>query len=159
MYYEFILVFICGLLVKVVDNIEDRKKGKFLIKWPLAIVYGILIGYLISQTSFSMFFLGALLAQVLAGKIDKPAHILGFLLSIVSAVYFGLPNLDYLPFVIFFITAYLDELTLFGFWKIFIDYRLFLKIAALAFIAIGRVDYLISVVTFDVGYLIAEKIR
>src|SRR3989338_8307464 len=115
---NFILAFISGALVKLVDDIVDKE-----IKWlpakgqlPIAMLYGLLIGYIISNASFSMLFLGALFAQVISGKIDKNAHILGFFVAILSAIYFGLPGIDY-AFFVFLIAAYLDELVLFDFWK------------------------------------------
>ncbi len=166
--YEFLLAFLSGVLVKIVDNIEDvwlpktrNQKLKTLysrLAWPLAIAYGAIIGYLISQASFSMLFLAALLAQVLAYKIDHEAHLAGFILSIVAALYLGLPQIEYLPFILFLVAAYLDELTLFGIWKTFADYRLFLVITALAFVIIGRIDYLEAILAFDLAYIITEKI-
>lgn len=160
--YLFFLSFLSGSLVKLADDIEDRKIkiGRGLMTqgaWLIAIIYGLVIGYIISQASFSMLFLAALFAQALAGKLDQKSHILGFLIAIISAAYFGLPTLEQIPFAIFLIAAYLDELTLFGKWKTFTDYRLFLKIAALAFIVIGRLDYFISIIAFDMGYILVEK--
>ena len=72
-----VLAFISGFVVKSVDWIDDEKKGRHIIKWPLAIVYGVLIGFLISQASFSTIFLAALFAQVFARKIDTHTHVLG----------------------------------------------------------------------------------
>ena len=157
--YLFFLSFLSGALVKFVDDIEDKKKKWQIANshWLMAVLYGIIIGYLISQATFSMLFLAALFAQALAGKIDRKSHVIGFLVAIILAAYFGLPTLEQIPFAIFLIAAYLDEMTLFGKLKIFTEYRLFLKIAALAFIVIGRLDYLISIIAFDLGYMLMEK--
>ena len=91
MVFIYLLSAIAGVLVKAVDFIEDSKKGKNIIKWPLSLAYGIIIGYLISQTPFSMIFLAALFAQLLAGKIDTSAHGVGFTLAVLSIPYFGIP--------------------------------------------------------------------
>ncbi len=81
---------------------------------------------------------------------------LGFGIAIISSFLLGLPPIEYAPLAIFVIAGALDELTLLGFWKFFTEYRLFLKIAALAFAVIGRFDYFIAIVLFDGGYLVAE---
>ena len=161
MYEQYVLAFLSGVLVKIVDNIEDKinyTRHKIL-KWPLAIAYGAIIGYLVPQASFSMLFFGALLAQVVAYKIDRESHLIGFIVSIAVVFSFGLPPLDYLPFVVFLIAAYLDELTLFGIWKKFADYRFFLILAATLFVVFGRFDYLIGIVIFDLGYVLIENLK
>lgn len=155
---HYVLAFLSGILVKLVDDIEDKKKGKNPLKWLFSIWYGLTIGYVISQSSFSMLFLGALLAQVIGGKIDKQSHLLGFLVAIVSALYFGLPLIEFLPFIIFLVAAYLDEFTLPAKWSMLTDYRLFLKLAALAFIFVGRFDYLLAILLFDLAYMLVGKI-
>jgi hypothetical protein len=156
----YVLSFFSGILVKLVDNIEDEvKKQKFLKygKFPIALAYGITIGFLISKADFSMLFLGALIAQLAAGKIDAPAHKLGFAAALLTPFAFGLPQFDFLPLIVFIAAAYIDEMKLKGMLKTFAEYRLFLKIAALAFIAIGRIDYLLAILVFDIGYMLTAK--
>jgi len=163
--FYFILAFISGQLVKWVDNIEDDTKGKKIEKWPMAIFYGIVIGYLISKASFSMLFFGALTAQILANKIDKPAHVIGVIASLFVLLFFGFPEMNLTFFLMFLVFAYLDEQTfktkskvLNRILKFFTDYRLFLKLIALALIALGRWDFFIAVILFDVGYVVMDTI-
>ena len=153
-----VLALLAGICVKAVDWIDDEKKGRYAIKWPLALIYGGLIGYLISQASFSTIFLSALFAQVFARKIDTHTHVLGFGFAVLSLVYLGFPAISIELFVFFAIAAYLDEARYFGRLRGLIEYRPFLKIAALAMLAFGRLDYFLGIMAFDIGYIAADKI-
>ena len=159
MIFLYAMAFITGILVKVVDWIEDETKHKSALKYPLAIAYGVMIGYLISNASFSMIFLGALFAQAIAGKVDCKGHLLGFITAAVSLLYFGFPVIDFIPFVIFFVFALMDELRFFGKYLFLSDYRPFLEIASLVFIPLGRWDYFLGIMSFDAGYLLFGKAR
>jgi len=150
----FVLAFFAGLLVKSVDWIDDELKGRYLIKWPLAIIYGGIIGYLISQASFSTIFLSALFAQVFARKIDTHTHVLGFGFALLSLFYLGFPALDITLFIYFALLAFLDELEMGGRYEFIADYRPFLKIGSLAPIVFGRIDYFLAIMAFDIGYMI-----
>jgi hypothetical protein len=153
-----VLAFVAGIAVKAVDWIDDERKGKYLIKWPLALIYGGLIGLIISQASFSTIFLAALFAQVFARKIDTHTHVLGFGFAVLSLVYLGFPQISIEIFVFFAIAAYLDEAKYFGRLKGIIEYRPFLKIAALLMLAFGRIDYFLGIMAFDIGYIAAERV-
>ncbi len=156
---HYVLAFIAGFFVKWVDWIEDDKKGEGLLKFPLAVVYGVIIGYLISQASFSELFLGALIAQVFARKIDNIGHVTGFLAVIVSMLYFGLPVIAFNFFFYFLILAFLDEQKYAGRFEMITRWRLFLKIGAIAVILLGRYDYAIAVLLFDAGYILFDELR
>lgn len=156
---HYVLAFISGFFVKWVDWIEDDRKGEGLLKFPLAVVYGLLIGYLISQASFSELFLGALVAQVFARKIDNIGHVTGFIAVIAALLYFGLPAIS-LNFMFFFlILAFLDEQKYVGRYRRITEWRLFLKTGAIATIILGRYDYAIAVLIFDAGYVLFSEIR
>jgi len=152
-----ILAFIAGLCVKSVDWIDDEKKGGYIIKWPLAIIYGGLIGFLISQSSFSTVFISAMFAQVFARKVDTHTHILGFAFAVLSLFYLGFPELDTLVFIFFALLAFLDELEVYGRMQKIIEYRPFLKLGALVMLFFGRYDYFLGIMAFDIGYMIAER--
>jgi hypothetical protein len=173
--FALILAFIAGLIVKSVDWIDDEKlrsnfsalkidsdfqynerKGKYIIKWPLAIVYGVLIGYLISQASFSTIFLAALFAQVFARKIDTHTHVLGFVVALFSLFYFGFPAVEIILFVFFILLAFMDEMRLFGKWKSVHELRPFLKVGAALLIPFGRIDYFLGIMVFDFGYVLFD---
>ena len=157
MFHEFILAFLSGALVKIVDELDDRKNK---VVYLFALVYGAAIGYIISSSSFSMLFLGALLAQLIAKKIDKPSHTVGFLFAICSMVYLGLPRFEFLNLGIFLVLAFLDEQVFrkpLAALNSLSHYRAFLKIGALFFALFGRVDYLIAILLFDGAYLIIDR--
>lgn len=151
-FLPYILAFIAGIFVKWVDWIDDDKKGKNPIKWPLAIAYGIIIGFIISSASFAIMFLAALIAQMFARKVDTRAHFLGFVMVVLSLLYFGLPNIEYAFLVYFLVLAFADEADFIGRLRPLTEYRPFLKIGALLMILLGRFDFLIAILCFDLGY-------
>jgi len=156
---NYILAFVAGFFVKWVDWIEDDRKGEGTIKFPLAIFYGGIIGYLISVASFSEIFLGALLAQVFARKIDNISHVIGFLTSILALFYFGFPAVQLNYLLYFMLLAFLDEQDFIGRFRFLTEYRLFLKIGAVLMLFIGRWDYAIAILLFDLGYVVFTEIR
>lgn len=151
---QFFLALLCGISVKIVDYLDDDLKSKNPIKFVLAIIYGILLGYLIGNSSFSLVFLAALIAQALARKIDTRAHQLGFLVAVLSLLVFSFPTLDWSLFVLFVVAAFLDEIEFVGALNVFTRYRLFLIIATVISTAVtSKIDYLIAIVLFDLGYV------
>ena len=152
-----ILAFFAGLCVKSVDWIDDDRKGKYIIKWPLAMIYGGLIGFLISQASFSTIFISAMFAQVFARKVDTHTHVLGFAFALLSLFWLGFPGLDATLFMFFALLAFFDELEVYGSMQRFIEYRPFLKLGAFIMVLFGRYDYFLGIMAFDIGYILAEQ--
>jgi len=159
MLFHYVLAFIAGFFVKWVDWIEDDKKGRGFLKFPLAVIYGVLLGYLISQASFSALFIAALIAQVFARKIDNIAHVTGFFAAIVTLLYFGLPVLSFSYFFFFLILAFLDEMKYPGRYALISKWRLFLKVGAIAIILLGRYDFALAILLFDAGYMLFSELR
>jgi len=156
---QYILAFISGFLVKWVDWIEDDKKGEGYLKFILAITYGLTIGYLISQASFTELFVGAIIAQIFARKIDNISHAIGFIATITAVIYFGVPVL-HLSFLFYFIVlAFLDEQEYIGRYRRITEWRLFTKVGAVLLIFIGRYDYAIAILLFDGGYVLFTELR
>jgi hypothetical protein len=149
-----LLAFLAGVFVKSVDFIDDELKGKYLIKWPLALIYGGMIGLLISQASFSTIFIATLFAQVFARKIDTHTHVLGFAIALLSLFYLGFPQIDIMLFVFFAFLAFIDEIEMVGKYRFISEYRPFLKIGSLLLIPFGRFDYFLAIMAFDIGYLL-----
>lgn len=151
----YILAFVSGFLVKAVDWIEDDLKKPLKMRWLFAIMAGVFIGYIISASTFASIFLAALFAQVFARKVDKASHAATVLSAAAAFVMLGInPSFDIAYFLIFLIPAFLDELEFTGKWMFITEYRLFLGIAAALFgIFIGRWDFLIGILSFDIGYL------
>jgi len=74
-----VVALVAGFLVKIVDWLDDERKSKHPVKYFFAILYGLLVGYIIGAAPFSGIFIAALIAQVFARKVDTTAHELGFL--------------------------------------------------------------------------------
>jgi len=146
------LAFCAGLLVKTVDWIDDERKGKNPLKWPLALVYGVLIGSLISQSPVSMLFLGALFAQVFAGKIDTHTHVFGFAVAMLMPLVLGFPSFDPLLFGFFALLAFIDEMEYPPRLGWINEWRPALPIGAALLIVSGRFDYFLAIASFDIGY-------
>lgn len=152
MLLEIIIALIAGFLVKVVDWFDDTLKSRSPAKYALALAYGVLIGYLIGNATFSVLFLAALVAQVLARKIDTQAHRIGFATSVVTALFFAVPSIDFLFFGYFLLLAFLDEVDFIGRLRFLETHRIILPLGALPLVLIGRWDYFVGIVAFDVGY-------
>ncbi|MBU0591833.1 hypothetical protein KKF81_03180 [Candidatus Micrarchaeota archaeon] len=158
MLLELALAFLAGIVVKAVDWLEDDKKSSHPVKYFLAIVYGILIGYVIGNAAFSVIFIAALIAQILARKVDTITHEIGFLFAILTTVFFITPQIELPIFVYFIAMAFGDEVKFTGPLKTIVEYRPFLKLAALSMLVIGRWDYFIGIMVFDIGYFGFQKI-
>jgi len=161
--FNFVIAFVTVFIVKIVDFFEDDLKSNDPLKYALAAIYGVLIGYVIGNASFSVIFIAALLAQVLARKIDTTAHRVGFAVSIITALFFQVPVIDIYLLGYFMVLAFLDEIKYIGKLRLLTKYRPFLKIGVIPMIFIGRWDYAAGILIFDLGYeafnLIQYKIK
>ncbi|MBI5228426.1 hypothetical protein HY988_07580 [Candidatus Micrarchaeota archaeon] len=155
---EYLLAFLAGLAVKITDWLEDERKSNHPIKYVFAILYGVLLGYTISVATFSVLFLAALIAQVFAGKVDKNSHLLGYVVAAVCLFAFGFPAIDIALFGYFLIFAFLDEIEYVGKFEFISTYRPLLPLSAVPFILFGRIDFLIGILIFDIGYFASEPL-
>jgi hypothetical protein len=155
----FALAAFSGLVVKVVDELEDSKlfecRIRPILKYPLGILYGILIGAAISFSTFASIWLAALFAQFITGKIDRPAHLAGFLAAIIFSLYFGVGEFQMLDFFLLIAFAAADEIPAFQVFGT--QARIWLKFAALILGIFGRWDYFIAIMCFDAAYYLACK--
>ncbi len=149
---EYFLAFLAGILVKFTDWLVDERKKKSNFAYLSAAIYGIIIGYLASTASFATLFAAALLAQLFAGKIDRKPHILGFVLGLLSFIYFGIVIPNVLLFGYFLILGFLDEADFIKQLKPLLKYRPFLKIGTFILIFFGSIQYFLAIVVFDLGY-------
>ncbi len=147
-----LLAFCAGVIVKAVDWMDDDQPGKHPAKFPLAVLYGVLIGYLISVSPFSVLFLAAVTAQVFATKVDTAAHRVGLAAAMLTVLALGIPSIDIPVFIIFLVAAFLDEIDYVGNLRPLTEWRPFLKLAALAFALVGQYGYFLAVIAFDLGY-------
>lgn len=145
-----------AVLVKAVDQLEDVLGSRGPCKYALALLYGALIGYAISFASFSTLWLGVLFAQLVAGKIDRPGHMLGFLTALAFAVVLGVKEFAFFDFFVIFIFAALDEMNVFN--APMREFRLGLKLAAMVFGFFSRWDYFIAIMIFDTAYYLTGRL-
>ncbi|MBI5226631.1 hypothetical protein HY994_05370 [Candidatus Micrarchaeota archaeon] len=146
----FVLSIAAGFLTKATDELKT--------KWAYlcGIFYGLLLGLLAtSDPLFAVVFLPAILANVLAGKVDTHAHRAAIIALVLVLFLRGTPTPALLWAVLAFAAALGDEL---------LDLRLFyprplLPVAALliSFLAQSATPIL-AVLTFDAGYLVADRV-
>lgn len=107
-----IISFFTGFFTKLVDLIEDDGLKLFKFdKFVFAILYGLLIGYVISNYNVvAPLWIGTIFALILAKKIDTKAHVLGLVAALGFIVFFGFGKINILFLVIFLIAAFLDEI-------------------------------------------------
>jgi hypothetical protein len=148
----FILAFVAGFIVKCVDWLDDDRKSRHPVKYALAVAYGILIGYIIGASTFSVLFVAALVAQVFAKKVDTVAHRIGFMATAIAMLAFGFPFMDAVQFGFFLLLAFLDEADYVGRLRPLAEYRPFLPAGALCMLVFGRWDYFAGIALFDIGY-------
>jgi hypothetical protein len=152
--FDVLAAVISGGSIKSVDFIEDEKKGKNLIKWPMAIIAGLAFGYVLSFSPASSMFLAILAAQVFMGKVDRVAHGLAVIVAVLTAFLYGMGPLDIQLLIAFFILSAMDEIPLEGVLKPLGEYRLWLKGGALCVGLITSVwSYFILIMAFDMAYL------
>jgi hypothetical protein len=153
---ELALAFVSGVLVKIVDWLDDDVRSEHPVKYALAVSYGLIIGLIIGTAGFAVIFLSALMAQVFARKIDTAAHRIGFVVSVMSLIYFGFGSIDIPLFSFFLLLAFLDEIDYVGPLRPLTRYRPFLKVGSLAMVMFGRLDYFAGIMLFDSGYMLFE---
>lgn len=156
---EYLAAVLAGAGIKKVDYLEDELGGKNLWKWPIAIIAGLAMGAVLSFSSVAIMFLAIIAAQVLMGKVDKPAHGLAVAMAVVIPLIMGMDLSAMGLFVPFFIVAALDEVEFAGVLKPMFEYRLWLKgIALVVGVVSGLWEYFLVLMCFDLAYLAAGMI-
>lgn len=161
--------FVTGIIVKLVDQAEDRKIRLFRnANALLGIAYGFLIAYVMLKSDLvANLWMAAVLGNVLAGKIDAPGHRTGIFSMLFALAVLGFPEFNPYLLAVFALAAYLDEFLPALAKKIKIknktavrmaSYRLLLEAAAFAvsFLS-GQWVLFASILLFDLGYIIASK--
>ncbi len=165
MQFDFILwgllSIFCGFLVKAVDHLEDERKSKSPAKYFAAIIYGLLIGLIITYSPFSLVFIAAFLAQFASSKVDNYSHLLGCLVAIIciillwngSLLVLMSNNLTLFIALLFFgIADELSEKLNVKSISDYIKYRPFLKFGSLVVSLFSSLNYFIGIISFDFGY-------
>lgn len=139
-----------GFLTKLSDSLHHP------LSYATGPWYGLVLGYLVSQdTLVAVVFLPAVLANVLAGKIDSLPHALGVAAFAATALYLGVPAFSLAFGFLCLLAAIADE-------KIRVDFiypRPFLPAAALVTsFALGSATPVLAVVLFDAGYWASQTL-
>ncbi len=157
---DILAAIVAGGAIKHVDYLEDKKKGKGILKWPLGILAGLCMGYILAFSPAAILFVGIIAAQVLMGKIDKPVHGLAVGLAAAVPFFLGMGWANTVLLLPFFVVAVIDEVELAGILKPMRDYRLWLKGTTLAVGAISGVwSYFVILMAFDLAYLAVSKLK
>ena len=151
------LMAIAGFCAKVVDEtIERRLAIAATVTIILAAIYGILMGWLTSQTLLSPLLLALAAASLLAGKIDHPYHLIGAACFAVVVGSLSLLTFDPWFFALFLVSGLLDELELGprAPWAILNRERLWTPLAALAAALLWGASplFILAIVCFDIAY-------
>ncbi len=148
---------ITAVFVKIVDEIEDALEGRFKIKYFFAISYGLLIGSIISFSTFPTLWFGIIVAQMITGKIDKFSHFIGLFTALVFIVIFGINNGEFIltDFLLILFFAVMDETNFFE--NRYSDLRLWLKIAMFIFGIFVNWTYFIALISFDIAYILTGR--
>lgn len=134
-----------GFLMKLSDDFYDIKNNKL-----LAVITGLLcvlcISYLaVSSSDAACIFIGVLIGNLLAFKVDTANHILSLIILSTILFIFGIPSIGILTLILCTVAAFMDEVGHEASWiekrsdlvKSFFEYRFTLKIAVLIFSILG----------------------
>ncbi len=165
-----LIAFLTGVLVKIVDDIEDYGKDKYqYLGILLGMFYGFLIYYMFAvNTEVIPLWLGIVIGMLFAGKIDAFSHYFGFGTFITLILIFGIPAFSITLFLLFLVVAVLDELSHAYVTKHhramvgrplarMVEIRPFVEIVALIVSLFTKNWYFFfAILAFDAGYLIVR---
>lgn len=167
----FLYAFLGGS-IKFIDQAYDEKAFSIRAANVVAVMAGLIMGYLMARDSpFSTAFYAAMLISlVLARKIDNRAFALGTMLAVASLLAFY-PSSDVRwalgPIAVFLVAGFVDEVGdgmvdrygIEGRLQMFLNYRPFSDIALFIMILAGMFSwvYLLPYFGFTFSYLLVER--
>lgn len=164
MLVEAIFYPLAGFFMKFSDDAQDEKKNT-----ALAVLTGLIcvlvIGYLsVTSSDAATIFIGILVGTLLAGKVDRLAHVVTLIIFLSILAIFGIPSIGIVALLICISAAYLDELGNDASWlsgkrklNLFFKHRLALKLAVL-FLAGGGLIQQFYTVFPEIIFFQAETI-
>ncbi|MCZ7392465.1 MAG: hypothetical protein ABOK23_05020 [Candidatus Methanoperedens sp.] len=157
-----ILGFLAGSLIKLTDDIADRKLFHTLFAIPLGITYGLIMGVLmLEDADASLLFGGIVLGCLITGKINSTGHYFGLGAILIVILLYG-AKLSPVVFPIATLAALdeLKEIIKFPALNAAFDYRLFLKLGILVLVILNiiGINALLILIAFDSAYILTEKI-
>jgi len=170
MIFLYFLAFICGSLTKFTDNLVDNRPQKRFSKAAVlaGISYGLVAGFLSSTSQvFATLATALAIAMLLSGKIDARPHQAGLAALFATALFLGIPGIDFFVLVLLAALAFADEaLNDFadraakkGLVKKIVGLRPSMEIGTLAIgFLTGSFAYFFAIFSFDLAYHAIEKI-
>lgn len=152
-----------GSLIKLTDDIEDKKLSRKIYAIPAGLAYGLLIGYLmISDTGAALLFGGIVLGNLITGKINSAGHYsgLGAILAVVFLYGIKLSPLVLLIAALASFDEMGDLIQTPKFMKPVFEYRLILKLGILVFVIMNilGLNALLVLLAFDAAYMLTGGI-
>ena len=156
-----ILSLLAGSLIKLADDIADKKLFHNLFAMPLGLAYGLIMGYLmLIDADASLLFGGIVLGCLITGKINNMGHYFGLGAILIVLFLYGI-KLTPLVLPIAALAA-LDELKdVIPLPNAVFQYRLFLKLGILVLVILDMLglNALIILIAFDSAYILTERIN
>ncbi len=163
-----VLFFLSGFFMKLSDDACDVGGDK-----SLAIVFGVLCGVVsafatVSSASAACIFIGILVGNLLAFKVDGIHHIITLILFVIISLILGIPELNLIILLFCIFAALLDEighelisnLTSDKFLNYFFEYRCAMKVAIflLAICGVFNIWFFVLFILFEFAYLVAQSL-
>ena len=156
-----ILSLLAGSLIKLADDIADKKLFHNLFAMPLGLAYGLIMGYLmLIDADASLLFGGIVLGCLITGKINNMGHYFGLGAILIVLFLYGI-KLTPLVLPIAALAA-LDELKdVIPLTNAVFQYRLSLKLGILVLVLMDMLglNALIILIAFDSAYIMTERIN
>ena len=163
-YIVLLVIFLAGILTKAVDVIVDDNKGNKRIGYLLGIIYGILIGYILTTDVYlASLGIAVVISVILTSKIDHVQHALGIAAMLIVIAVIGMPQVHVVMLIIFLaggisdevLSDYSDRKKKYGIFR----YRVILKIVTLIVsMSTGNWILFIGMILYDLGYTIIDKV-
>ncbi|HLE88093.1 MAG TPA: hypothetical protein VI727_10565 [Candidatus Brocadiaceae bacterium] len=148
-------------MIKLADDIADKKLFHNLFAMPLGLAYGLIMGYLmLIDADASLLFGGIVLGCLITGKINNMGHYFGLGAILIVLFLYGI-KLTPLVLPIAALAA-LDELKdVIPLPNAVFQYRLFLKLGILVLVILDMLglNALIILIAFDSAYIMTERIN
>ena len=162
--------FATGIVVKIVDEISDKKLKIKNASALFGMFYGFLIAYVMIKSPVAAdLWMAAVLANIAAGKIDATGHRFGVIFMLTALILMGFPRFNLYFVALFLAAAYFDEhlKNMSDARKIknkaiakAASYRIVLELTAFAVsIYTGQWIIFASILAFDIGYAIVNKLN
>lgn len=172
MWAAFVLVFIIGVLSRIVDmaTSDGLRLGRPL-GYFLGAIYGFLIAYVIGNYPALATLSLVIVASILvAGKVDHPFHYAGMASLVFFLLIYGIGQLEPILGIIFMAGAVTDEVgnglsdrgRIKGFLGVFFRYRLTMELLTLIVsLLTGRWELFVAMVAYDLGfsYIFTDRVR